>query len=434
MKGARNPRVAAARAVAAVLTNHHSLATALPAVTVPLSPEDRSLTQEICYGTLRHLFSLEGLILPLLKRPFKRRDNDLYALLLCGGYQLLYLRTPDHAILSETVAATAAFNKGWGRGVINAVLRRLQRLRDSDTLPSGENLSAQYDHPEWLVRQLQQERPQQWQQILQQNLQRPPMTLRVNLNHHSREAYLQQLQQVGLEGALGHHAPTAITLQRAVAVEQLPGFDQGWVSVQDEAAQLSARLLDPQPGERILDACAAPGGKTIHLLEQAPGVEQLVAIDHDADRLARIEENLQRGDHRATLLTGDVTTDHWWDGQPFDRILLDAPCSATGVIRRHPDIKLLRRAEDIVTLASTQSAILEQCWRVLKPGGTLLYATCSILKQENTSQLELFFDRHDDVTTVPFSLAVGTADSLGVQILPGEGGMDGFYYALLRKY
>lgn len=259
------------------------------------------------------------------------------------------------------------------------------------------------------------------------------MTLRVNLQRTTREAYLQQLQQQGIEASPSPTTATAITLNKGVAINQLPGFEQGMVSVQDEAPQQSATLLDPQAGERILDACAAPGGKSTHLLELQPELAELVALDHDPERLQRVEENLQRAGMQATLIPGDAAQRQWWDGTLFDRILLDAPCSASGVIRRNPDIKLLRRKGDISKLAATQSAILDNCWGLLKPGGRLLYATCSIFSEENERPVQHFLQTHADAEALPIELAQGIASGVGVQILPGAGGMDGFYYALLQK-
>lgn len=433
MSGRWTPRAAAARAIAGVVSHQRSLSNTLPQATHNLEPEDRALAQEISYGVLRHLYELEGYSKQLLKKPFKRKDGDLQALLLCGLYQLLYMRMPDHATVAETVAATETLNKGWAKGVINAVLRRFQREQETLTTAPKKRLTEKNNHPDWMVQRLRESWPDQWREILDNNLQHPPMTLRVNLQQQSQQAYLQQLEQEMIEATASTVTPTSITLSRGVPVQRLPGFENGAVSVQDEAPQQSALLLDPQPGERILDACAAPGGKSAHILELQPAVEELVALDHDPKRLQRVKETLQRIDHSATLLEGDAGSQHWWDQQLFDRILIDAPCSATGVIRRNPDIKILRRKGDIPQLVETQAVILENSWSMLKPGGTLLYATCSIFPEENEQQIQHFLQHHPEATVAPITLPHGINTGAGCQLLPGFGGMDGFYYAKLTK-
>ncbi len=429
-----NPRAAAAKAVAGVLSQHRSLSITLPQATHNLEPGDRALAQEISYGVLRHIYELEGYTKQLLKKPFKKKDGDLHALLLGGLYQLHYMRMPDHAALSETVAAVANLKKEWARGVVNAVLRRFQRESETITTAPKRTLAEKNNHPDWIVQRLREAWPDQWREVLEQNQQRPPMTLRVNLARTTQDHYHKQLESEGIEAHCSAHTPTALTLTKGVPVNRLPGFEDGMISVQDEAPQQSARLLDPQPGERILDACAAPGGKTAHLLEQQPELGQLIALDSDPERLQRIEENLHRIGVEATLVAGDASQRAWWDGKPFNRILVDAPCSATGVIRRNPDIKLLRRKGDITKLVETQSAILENCWGLLKPGGTLLYATCSILPDENEAQIKDFLAHKSDAEPLSITIEHGIPTGVGVQLLPGGGGMDGFYYAKLQKH
>lgn len=433
MANSWNPRAAAAKAVAGVLSHHHSLSVTLPQATHNLEPADRALAQEISYGVLRHIYALEGYAKQLLKKPFKKKDGDLHALLLGGLYQLHYMRMPDHAALSETVDAVDNLKKEWAKGVINAVLRRFQREAATLTAAPKKSMAEKNNHPDWMVQRLRAGWPEQWREVLEQNLQRPPMTLRVNLSKSTRAAYLQQLQEEGIEATPSAYTATALTLSKGVPVNRLPGFEQGVVSVQDEAPQQSARLLDPQPEDRLLDACAAPGGKTAHLLEHQPEIAELVALDSDPERLQRIEENLQRIGLKATLIAGDAAQQQWWDGKPFDRILVDAPCSATGVIRRNPDIKLLRRKGDIAKLVENQSAILENCWGLLKPGGTLLYATCSIFADENEGQIQHFLQHHEDAHVVPIEIEQALPTEAGLQLLPGSGGMDGFYYAKLQK-
>lgn len=428
-----NARAAAAKAISGVVSHHHSLATTLPQATHNLEPSERALAQEISYGVLRHLYELEGIAKQLLKKPFKKKDGDLQALVLAGLYQLHYMRMPDHAALSETVNAAGTLRKEWASGVINAVLRRFQREAEAITSAPKRTLAEKNNHPDWMVQRLRSAWPQQWRTILEENLKRPPMTLRVNLQQNSPQIALQQLQDEGIEATASSQTTTAITLSRGVPVAMLPGFEEGALSVQDEAPQQSARLLDPQIGERILDACAAPGGKTAHLLEQQPGIATLVALDSDGERLQRVEENLQRIGAEATLLEGDAAEQGWWDGKAFDRILVDAPCSATGVIRRNPDIKLLRRKGDIAKLVETQAAILDNCWQMLKPGGTLLYATCSIFPEENEQQIEAFLERQSSASPEAIHIDNAIPCGVGLQLLPGTAGMDGFYYARLKK-
>lgn len=429
-----NPRASAAKAVAGVLSHHHSLSATLPQATHNLEPADRALAQEISYGVLRHIYALEGYAKQLLKKPFKKKDGDLHALLLGGLYQLHYMRMPDHAALSETVDAVGNLKKEWAKGVINAVLRRFQRESATLTSAPKKTMAEKNNHPDWMVQRLREGWPEQWREVLEQNMQRPPMTLRLNLNKGTREDYLKQLEREGIDAHPSSHTPTALTLTKGVPVNRLPGFEEGTVSVQDEAPQQSARLLDPQPKERILDACAAPGGKTAHLLEQQPELGELVALDSEHERLQRVEENLHRIGLKATLTSGDAARQTWWDGKLFDRILIDAPCSATGVIRRNPDIKLLRRKGDIAKLVETQSAILENCWKLLKPGGVLLYATCSIFPDENEAQIQQFVEHHSDAEPLPVTIEQGISTGTGIQLLPGSGGMDGFYYAKLQKH
>jgi 16S rRNA (cytosine967-C5)-methyltransferase len=426
-------RTAAALALDEVIRQGRSLTTVLPAWQGKVNPKDRPLLQELCYGVLRWYPRLDALAAQLLQKPFKAKDSDVHALILLGLYQLLYLRVPDHAAVSATVAATAALKKPWARGLVNAVLRNFQRQREALLVAIEADPVAHFAHPRWLIEKLRAAYPEAWQAILEANNQHPPMALRVNHSKVRRDGYRQRLAELDIEAEPTPYSEDGLILARALDVESLPGFADGEVSVQDAAAQLAAELLNPQPGERILDACAAPGGKTAHVLEHQPTVA-LVALDHDASRLERLHDNLQRLQLAATVITGDAATpDEWWDGRPFDRIMLDAPCSATGVIRRHPDIKLLRHAEDIAQLAGLQGRILRALWPLLKPGGVLLYITCSVLPQENVRQLQGFCREQEDAHELPLAGAWGTAQAIGRQILPGQAGMDGFYYACLKK-
>jgi 16S rRNA (cytosine967-C5)-methyltransferase len=349
-------------------------------------------------------------------------------------YELYEMQTPDHAVVSQTVNTVELLNKPWAKSLVNAVLRNAQRRRAQLEEAVQQQEQARYLHPHWLIELLRQDWPQDWQTILAQNNLPAPMTLRLDTHRCSREAYLEQLSQAGIPAHEAENAPTALTLEQPADVQDLPGFSEGLVSVQDAAAQLAAPLLDPQAGERILDACAAPGGKTLHILQQQPKLAALLALDSEPARLQRVRENLSRAGLEASIVAGDARQpDDWWDGQVFDRILLDAPCSASGVIRRHPDIKLLRRQQDLKVLAQTQAQLLDTLWPLLKSGGMLLYATCSVLKVENEQQIQSFVQRHGDARSLPPAAEWGHAQRHGRQILPGETGMDGFYYATIYK-
>ncbi len=426
-------RSAAARVIDQVLAEGHSLAGTLAPALAGVPPAERGLTQELCYGTLRWAPRLEALAGKLLDKPLRARDSDVHALLLVGLYQLLYLSVPPHAAVSLTVEATARLKKEWARGLLNGVLRRLQREQETLLAAVDSSESAALAHPAWLLARLELDWPQHWRDIAAANNARPPMTLRVNRLRGSREQYLERLAQAGISATAAAHAPEAITLETPLPVERLPGFAAGDVSVQDAAAQLAAGLLQLAPGQRVLDACAAPGGKTGHILETCPQVE-LLALDSEAERLQRVTENLTRLKLTAELRAGDAGDPSvWWDGRPFDRILLDAPCSGSGVIRRHPDIKTLRRPEDIATLAGQQARLLRALWPLLAPGGILVYATCSIFAAENTGQVSAFLHDEAQAGELPINATWGQAAGAGRQILPGEYGMDGFYYAVLHK-
>ncbi len=432
MSKARGPRDAAARVLTAV-EQGRSLSAVLPEALATLAPTDRALAQELCYGTLRWYPRLEGFLTALVERPLKPKELEVKHLLLVGLYQLAYTHVAPHAAVSETVAATGTLNKPWAKGLVNAVLRRYQRERSAIEARFADDPVIIYAHPKWLLDRLRQDWPAQWQAIAEANNSRPPMTVRVNRQRAGRGTYLETLGAAGLQARPHPHLPEALLLAQPCPVEALPGFAEGVVSVQDAAAQLAAELLAPRAGEYILDACAAPGGKTAHLLEHCPEAE-VVAIDREPDRLGRVHENLQRLGLSARVVAADAgDPSSWWDGRRFDRILLDAPCSATGVIRRHPDIKRLRRAEDIAALSAEQSRLLHALWPLLKPGGILLYATCSVLRDENERQISAFLHAHPDGQEEPFEAAWGITAEVGRQILPGQDDMDGFFYARLRK-
>lgn len=421
-----NIRTLACRLLTQVMAGH-SLAEILPRQQQQLPVTERALLQELCFGSCRYFHRLDALLNLLLTKALPSKQPELKALLILGSYQLLYMRQPAHAVLNETVNCCKSLKLDWAKGLVNAVLRRIQRERDSLLAQLDAQPASRYSLPDWLLNQIQHDWPQDWAEVAEQSNQPGPLTLRVNTRHQSRAQYRQQLQNLPLAAAEHPWAPEALVLEGRPLVESLPGFAQGWFSVQDAAAQLAARLLAPQAGERILDACCAPGGKTAHLLEQATNL-QLIALDKDPQRLERVQQNLARLQLQATLIATDAGDTSWWDGQAFDAILLDAPCSATGVIRRHPDIKLLRRPTDVAELVQQQRRLLNALWPLLKPGGRLLYATCSILDAENRQQIDAFVaSQHDArIQALPEFLAEG-------QIRPGQQGMDGFFYQLLSK-
>lgn len=433
MSPADDPRALAARVLRAVAAQGRSLSTELPAARRALArPQDRRLLGELVHGTLRHWWRLRGRARRHLRQPLRERDQDIEALLMLGVYQLQEMRVPVHAAVSTTVAATRALGKAWASGLVNAVLRNI--AREAGAPAGAEPPEIRWSYPVWLVQALRQAWPGHWEALLEAGNARAPMVLRVNTRRIGHEAYLAHLAAAELPARPLRGLAAALVLERPVDVERLPGFAEGWVSVQDAAAQLAAPLLDPQPGERILDACAAPGGKAAHLLELCPGLAGLVALELEPGRLARLRSTAERLGLDMQSVEGDVRTpEQWWDGRPFDAILLDAPCSATGVIRRHPDIKLLRRAADIPALAALQRAALEALWPLLRPGGRLLYATCSILPVENSERVADFLRAHPDAAlrTLPLPWARETA--AGSQILTGTRDMDGFFYACLLK-
>ena len=395
-------------------------------------PRDRPLLQQLCYGTLRNFHHLQGLLQQLLSKPMKDKDRDVQALLLVGLYQLSDTRIPDHAAVAATVDATKGLKKNWARGLSNAILRRY--LREKESLETELTQTQRDSHPKWLHKVINKQWPEQATQILMANNAQPPMVLRVNAQHGSRTEYLARLSEQGITARVGKLSPHAIYLAEPRDVTKLPGFNEGHVSVQDEAAQLAATLLSARAGEHILDACAAPGGKTCHILELEPAVAQLYAADIEPERLQRVTENLQRLGLDAQLLTMDCSApDNSLTQTTFDRILVDAPCSASGVIRRHPDIKLLRRAEDIPALAQQQLAILAGLWPLLKPGGTLLYVTCSILEAENDGVINAFVAATEDATLRPIDHTWGSATASGRQLLPEQDGSDGLFFAHLEK-
>lgn len=423
----KNVRALAAKCIFNVVDKGRSLSEELPAAQALAAEKDSALLQEICYGVIRYLPELEFDVRHLIDKPLKGKQRVAHFLLLVGIYQLKYMRIPDHAALNETVSAAKPLKQFHLKGMINGVLRNF--LRQSEPSQTKLPEPIQYNHPGWFINKIKAAYPEKWQSILSANQEKPPMWLRVNTQHHSVENYSKLLSDAGIDHSIKQMLSSTILLSSPIDVSKLPGFEQGHVSVQDAAAQQAGWLLESQTNDKVLDCCAAPGGKTCHVLELAPSIE-MTAIDIEDKRLARVQENLTRLGLDATLISADATTNSWWDGKLFDRILLDAPCSATGVIRRHPDIKWLRKSDDIDALAKIQQEILQNIWQMLKPGGTLLYATCSVLPDENKAQIETFLANTPEANLVPIT---DNSNDIGWQILPDEQGMDGFYYAKLIK-
>ncbi|MDJ0877568.1 MAG: 16S rRNA (cytosine(967)-C(5))-methyltransferase RsmB [Halieaceae bacterium] len=428
----RDCRAAAATALARVIDGGEALDIPLAEALEQVEARDSGLLQQLCYGTLRHYYRLDGILGRFLDKPLKRRDTDIRMLLLIGLHQLLDLRIPDHAAISTCVEACRSLGKPWATRLVNGILRR--SLREADGLTDGLTESQLLGHPDWLLSSFKESWPQHWQQLVAANNQHPPMCLRVNRQHGNRADYLERLEAAGIEAGVCELVADGIRLAQAVDVNSLPGFADGDVSVQDEAAQLAAELLDAQAGERVLDACAAPGGKACHVLERQPQLEELVAMDRDPARLARVEDNLARLQLSAALLCADAAAppEELTPGS-FDRILVDAPCSGSGVIRRHPDIKLLRRPQDLAGLADQQLEILNGLWPLLKPGGRLLYVTCSVLPAENADVVARFLATHDDADSRSIEADWGETSGDGRQLLTTVAGWDGLYYAMLEK-
>ena len=397
---------------------------------------DYGLLQETTYGACRWFHALEYLLNQLVSKPLRDKDLDLKSLLIIGFYQLRELSIPDYAVINETVSTASMYGKPWGKSLINGVLRNY--LRSQHQLEERLNQSSadtRYSHPSWLVDELFKQWPEQAEQILAHNNVRPPMTLRANQRQNSREELLKQLHVASVGAQAGKFSDTAIYLDQPRPLTNLPGFDNGQLSVQDEASQLVPALLQLSPGQSVLDACAAPGGKTCHILESECSLTSLLALDRASDRVNKIKDNLTRLHLEATTLCADVNIPStWWDGKKFDRILLDAPCSATGVVRRHPDIKLLGTPENVLSLQKNQQELLNSLWPCLKKGGLLLYTTCSLLRQENEFIIDEFLQCTDNAKYEGVAADWGVECRYGRQLLTGANdGPDGFFYCLLRK-
>lgn len=427
----RNLRADSAWVLLQILEHGRSSKDCLPLAQERHQLQDRAWIHEMTMGVLRHLPQLQLWLRQLLNTPLKGKYKIVELLIQLGFYQIAFSRVAEHAAVAETVNAAKILGAESLSGLVNGILR--QFIRDGMSQQTSSDPRVSSGLPKWLFSTITQAYPQEATRIIQEMNRPAPLWLRVNRCHLTPETFQAELDKQHIAYVTSHEHPDGLMLIDKIDVTSLPGYAQGWFSVQDGAAQLAAPYLSPREGERVLDCCAAPGGKTAHLLELQPSIHYLLALDVDPKRTQRIEENMRRLGHSPSVLCADaLQLEQWWDGQLFDRILLDAPCSATGVIRRHPDIRWLRKSNDITPLVNLQAQLLETLWTILKPGGTLLYATCSILPVENKLQIKSFLQSHQDARLLPLS-GEETVDSPGRQIFPGEGHMDGFYFARLVK-
>jgi 16S rRNA (cytosine967-C5)-methyltransferase len=426
-----NLRADAAKVLHQILEEGQSARECLPLAQLPHKEQDKAWLQEMVYGVLRNLPILQFWLRQLLDKPLKNRFKIVEQLIMLGFYQLAFSRVSQHAAVSETVAACQPLNTLAMKGLVNAILRTF--IREEMSLQEAPNKQIASGLPKWLYKKLEAEYQNDFSGLVANMQVKAPIWLRVNSQKTTHSDFLSELEKANIEFSQSPEHPEAIILSKGYDITSLPGFDSGWFAVQDGAAQLAAHYLKPQQGESILDCCAAPGGKTCHLIEFQPNMAKTVALEIDEKRATKIQENLVRLGHNADIVIGDASTpEKWWDGELFDRILLDAPCSATGIIRRHPDIKWLRKAKDIEILVNLQKQILDAIWPLVKPGGTMLYATCSILPEENHLQIADFLSRTSNAL-LDNTFHNDSEDKLGKQILPGDQQMDGFYYARLLK-
>ncbi|MBP7417573.1 MAG: 16S rRNA (cytosine(967)-C(5))-methyltransferase RsmB [Xanthomonadales bacterium] len=434
MSESGDARVEAARAITRVLRDGAALDAQWPAADARLAdPRDRGLARAIAYAALRGIHRYEALLAQLLQKPLPPREAEVHALLVCGLAQLEQAITPGYAAVSGSVAAARALGRPKHAALVNALLRRYQRERDALERALPDTAAVRYNHPAWLVAALRAAWPDAWEAVLAAGNAPAPLWLRVNRRRASIEEYAATLAASGLAPTRHPLLPDGLCLAPAPDLATLPGLAEGHISVQDGAAQLAVELLALAPGLRVLDACAAPGGKSAHLLEREPALAMLLALDDKPARVARVRETLARLGLAAEVREGDATAPAgWWDGKPWDRILVDAPCSGTGVIRRHPDIRLLRRADDLAGLTALQDRLLDALWPLLAPGGRLVYATCSVLPAENDERIAAFLARTPAAVAVDaVPQGFGRPCAHGRQNLSGVDGMDGFYYAVL---
>ena len=403
------------------------------------TPQQKGAAADLSYGTLRFYGEIDAYLTQLMEKPLS--DERIHALLLVTTYQLLHDKADSFTIVNQAVHAVSQLKrpspKSWAKGLVNGILRNLLRQKDQLVKRISVSEVATYSYPQWWINKLKIQYPERWQSILQVGNQHPPMSLRVNTQKISMQDYLQLLTRRDIEAT--QIGAQAVILAKPQAVEKIPGFTDGIVSIQDYGAQLTASLLDLQPGIRVLDACCAPGGKTGHILETM--VVQLTALDSDESRLVRVQSNLSRLNLQANLVVGDASSQSWWDGVPFDRILADVPCTASGIVRRHVDIKWLRRDADVASFTAQQAKILPSLWQMLAKGGKLLYVTCSVFNEENQGQVDQFLHNHPDATQLSLELyKLGTSASCAKNNISHQNGQlipsdahDGFFYALLQK-
>jgi 16S rRNA (cytosine967-C5)-methyltransferase len=440
MKGAAaSARSLSAHAVARVLREGVTLDAALKDALVAADPKLFASVRSLSYGAVRGYFRHEAILAKLLSQPVRSLDFLVRALLSVALYELEDERTPEYAVVDAAVQTAKATDAVRASGLINAVLRRYLRERKALEVEIARKPATRHAAPIWLADRFRADWPVRWTQLLAASDSHAPMWLRVNSRQATTASYLEELAAVGIAARAEERVPYALVLDEPRDVNELPGFSQGKVSVQDLGAQCVAFPLGLEPGLRVLDACAAPGGKTALIAEREPDLSRLVAVDVDPHRLGRVRENLSRGHLSAEVIAADsADPKKWWDGQPFDRILLDAPCSGLGVIRRHPDIRLRKSPSDIDKLPALQSRLLRASWGLLKPGGRLVYVTCTVTRSENHDVIAAFLAQTPGAAVVPAEAwagwpNLGEVDEFGRQILPGEAGADGFYYAALTK-
>lgn len=422
-------RLKAISVLKALLSNKKPLQEALDRYT---KEKDFPFLSELCFGVARYYHQLSFILNHLLSKPLKNKDLDIMLLLLLGLYELNYLKTPSFAAVDETVKVTKKLKKPWASSLVNGVLRQFLREKESIISSLSNDEVYLYAHPDWLIKKIKKDYPERYHSILLANNNRPPLTLRVNATKTTKEKYYQILLDAGLNVEAVDYLDNALLIHEKVNVTSLPFFKEGYFSIQDIAPQFTKSLLDLSSHQRILDACSAPGGKLTHILESNIEFDKVLAIDNKQYRINKMQSNLLRLGLNAEVKKGDAAEPaSWWDGELFDSILLDAPCSATGIIRRHPDIKILRTFDAVIDVAKTQKNILNALWPLLKKDGRLLYATCSILKKENDDQMHAFLTSHPDAKSDAINLPIGQKTSYGWQLLPPDS--DGFYYACLKK-
>ncbi len=426
-----NSRAVSALAIEKVIYQGQQLNRTLNPALEAWSALDRRFITEIVSGVVRWYWLLDAYARAVMHKSLRKRDHDVYCLLLAGFYQLEFMRVPTYASVSETVDAVSSLGKSWARGLINAVLKKHLKSRQNYELDQFKE-SSRYSHSTWMINVIRQEWPEHWKAILQANNAKPDMVLRVNLNQITVRTMLQMLEEVNIQAQADPSCESSIRLLQRVSVKKIPGFDRGWVSVQGISSQWVAPTLEIMPGQRILDACAAPGGKTLHILELCSELDELIAIDIDPSRCDAIKQNIERANQKATIICTDATKPHrWWDGKPFDRILIDAPCSAFGIVNKHPDIKHHRRIEDIDTIVKVQRRLLNSLLPLLAKNGKLLYTTCSILAKENERQIQNILANNKQLVCDSLPSELGFSTGNGKQRLQGVHASEGFYYSRL---